>query len=279
MSIAYYNGIFCDFEDVRIPLSDRAVFFGDGIYDAAMGRDGKIYLEEEHLDRFFSNAKKLAIPLNLTKSELSYLLHELILKNGFDEYFLYFQLTRHSSERIHAYPYTDKSNLLITLKKQSLPPADKKISLISREDIRYSMCDVKTLNLLPAVMASRVAEDAGCGEAVFIRDGIVTECAHSNVAIVKNGVVYTHPLSKFILPGITRARMLSLCERNKIPYCEKAFGYDDMTEADEILITSTTKLCLTASKIDGIEIKNCKSQVGNILKTALREDFLKHTKT
>ena len=141
------------------------------------------------------------------------------------------------------------------------------------------MCNVKTLNLLPAVIASHAAEEAGCDEAVFVRDGIVTECAHSNVAIVKDGIVYTHPLSKFILPGITRARMLTLCKKLQIPYCEKPFSYADITASDEILITSTTKLCLTASKIDGIDIRNCKNSIGNVIKSALVEDFLKNTKT
>ena len=278
MSIAYYNGEFCQFEEVKISLCDRAVFFGDGIYDAAIGRGGGIYLEEEHIDRFIGNAKRLSIPLHLSKAEISRLLHEVIARNTFEEYFLYFQLTRYSEERLHAYPKSDKSNLLITIKAHTLPPHDKRLSLITREDVRYSMCDIKTLNLLPAVLAAHAAEECGCDEAVFIRNGIVTECAHSNIAIVKNGVLYTPPLSKFILPGITRAKVLELCERRGIPYREMDFGYENLTGADEILVTSTTKLCLNATKIDGFELKNCKNGIGKALNSALQEDFLKNTK-
>ena len=135
------------------------------------------------------------------------------------------------------------------------------------------MCDVKTVNLLPAVLASKKAADNGCDEAVFVRDGIVTECAHSNIAIVKDGILYTHPLSPFILPGVTRKRLLYFCDKLKINYVEKGFSYGDMSDADEILVTSTTKLCLAAKKIDGIEIKNFKSEVGARLICALREDF------
>lgn len=274
MSIAYYNGAFRNFHEIRIPLTDRCVFFGDGIYDAAIGKEGEIYLEEEHLNRFISNAKRLGIPMKLTKSELSTLLHRVIDENEFKQYFLYFQLTRYSPERLHAYPDSNKSNLLITIKSHTLPDSEKAIKLISREDIRYSMCDVKTLNLLPAVLASRAAAEKGCDEAVFIRDGIVTECAHSNISIVKNGILYTHPTDRFILPGIMRARMLRMCEHLGISYREVGFSYENMTAADEILVTSTTKLCLCASEIDGKRLQNCKNEIGMQVISALKEDFL-----
>lgn len=273
MSIAYYNGEFEDFSSIKIPLTDRCVFFGDGIYDAAIGTDGVIYLEAEHLDRFFQNAKKLNMETNLTKKKLSGLLRKVIEKNGYKQYFVYFQLTRSAPTRVHSYPKKAKTNLLITVNPHTFPNCEKPISLITREDIRYSMCDIKTLNLLPAVMASRAAEDAECQEAVFIRNGTVTECAHSNVFIVKEGKIYTHPESRYILPGITRKRVLMLCEKLGISYAEEPFSYDDMIRADEVLITSTTKLCLSANKVDGIAINSGKSDVGKRIISALREDF------
>lgn len=273
MSIAYYNGEFDDFTNIKIPLTDRCVFFGDGIYDAAIGTDGVIYLEEEHLDRFFQNAKKLDMEIDLTKKKLSSLLHKVIEKNGYKQYFVYFQLTRSAPTRVHAYPKEAKTNLLITVNPHVFPNPEIPVSLITREDIRYGMCDIKTLNLLPAVMASRAAEDAECQEAVFIREGIVTECAHSNVFIVKDGKIYTHPESRYILPGITRKRVLMLCENLGIPHAEEPFSYGDMTGADEVLITSTTKLCLSADKVDGIAINSEKSDVGKRIISALREDF------
>ena len=278
MSIAYYNGDFAKLTEIRIPLSDRAVFFGDGIYDAAIGRDGYIYLEKEHLERFYSNAKRLNIPVILTRDELSSLLHTLIEKNGYEYYFIYFQLTRRSDERIHAYPDSSASNLLITVKRHTLPSPDRALSLISSPDIRYRMCDIKTLNLLPAVIASKKAVENGCDEAVFVKDGTVTECAHSNISIVKGDTVYTHPNGPFILPGITRTRMLYICKELKIQYAEKPFSYEEMLLSDEILITSTTKLCLRANKIDGKCVGGCKKAIGNELIAALREDFMNYKK-
>ncbi len=276
MSIAYYNGNFCDFSNVRIPLSDRCVFFGDGVYDAAIGKNGAVYLEKEHIDRFFENAERLKIKLSLSKAELSQLLKEVIKKNSFEEYFLYFQLTRTLGERLHAYTEDSGSSLLITVKPHKLPPHEKKLKLITTEDIRYRMCNVKTLNLLPAVLASKNAEERGCDEAVFIKDGFVTECAHSNIFAVKDGVLYTHPNGPLILPGITRKRVLFFCDRLGIEYKEKEFTKEQLFTADEILVTSTTKLCLKADEIDGVKISkgNAKFSVSDAIMQALREDFL-----
>lgn len=273
MSIAYYNGDFSEFSDIRIPLTDRSVFFGDGIYDAAIGMNGKIYLEEEHINRFFKNASIMNIPVGFSKIELSSLLHELISKSGIDEYFIYFHLTRFSAARCHAYPDGASSNLLITIKEHTVPSPAKLLKLITADDVRYSMCNVKTLNLLPNVIASARAERAGCDEAVFVRNGIVTECAHSNIFAVKDGIVYTHPNSNFILPGITRGRILFLCEKLDIPYKELPFSKEDLSSADDILVTSTTKLCLRATELDGKRVGMKKSTVSERLISAVNEDF------
>ena len=273
MSISYYNGEFSEYEKVRIPLSDRVVFFGDGIYDAAIGRGGKIYLEEAHINRFFDNAKRLNIPLNITKSELSNILKSTISVNNMEQYFVYFQLTRAFEMRTHAYSDTQKSNLLVTVTNHEFPDIRTPMKLITRNDDRYFLCDIKTLNLLPAVMASRAAWEAGCDEAVFIRDGKVTECAHSNISIVKDGVIYTHPKSNLILPGITRERMLFICRRDGIPYVERPFERDELFMADEVILSSTTKLVSPVSHIDGIAIGKGENKLTKTLLSALRDEF------
>lgn len=275
MSIAYYNGDFCDFSSVRIPLSDRSIFFGDGIYDAAIGKGGGIYLEKEHLDRFFSNAEKMNIPIKVKRNELSALIRKLISENGYEEYFIYMQLSRFGKARTHSYPDTEESNLLITVKEHTLPDPSNELKLITLPDIRYSMCDVKTLNLLPAVLASKKAEESGCDEAVFVRDGVVTECAHSNIHIIKHGVLYTHPNGKFILPGITRGRLLYFCQMLGIKTIEIPFTVSELYGADEVLVTSTTKLCQNATEIDGKTLQKSNSLVGKMLISALFEDFFK----
>lgn len=270
---AYYNGAFSNFSDVKIPLTDRCVFFGDGIYDAAIGRHGSIFLENEHLDRFINNAKALNIPLNMEKEALGALLHRLIKHSGLDEYFIYFQATRYSKERNHSYEDTTDSNLLITVKEHKLPDSEKRLKIITENDARHSMCNIKTLNLLPAVLASKKAVESGCDEAVFIRDGKVTECAHSNISIVKDGTLLTHPKSPYILPGITRERMLSLCRELSIPYKEIPFTYNELAEADSVLVTSTTKLCLLADSVNGLKVGKPNDTVSERIIYALKKDF------
>jgi len=276
MSIAYYNGDFCDFDEIRIPLRDRCVFFGDGIYDAAIGRGDKIYLLSEHLDRFFENAARLSLPTPFTRDDLRELLYAVAEKSGYDGYFLYFQLSRLGAEREHTYTDCNKSNLLITVKSHSLPE-DNGYSLSVQEDLRHMCCNVKTLNLLPAVMAEKAAKDKNCDEAVLRRGGIITECTHSNVAIVKNGVFYTHPDNRYILPGITKKKILSLCEKLSVPYKCLKFTEDEMLAADEVLVMSTTKLCLHATKIDKVRVGGHNFAVGERLILAIKEDFGRYT--
>jgi len=249
VSYAYYNGNFGKSEDIKIPLSDRAIFFGDAVYDAAIGRYEFIMWENEHIMRLLSNANRIGIQHSYTKSFLSALLREIAVKSCIPEYFIYMQISRNKSRRIHS-GVGCGANLLITIEpfeiNNSLP---LKLSLY--EDKRYRYCDIKTVNLLPSVLASTDAELRGCDEAVFIRDGLVTECAKSNVSILKDGILKTHPTNNRILPGIARRHLLLTCEKMGIPYMEEAFTIEELFAADEILVTSTTKLCRRANMLDG----------------------------
>lgn len=274
---AYYNGAFSSIEDVRIPLCDRSVFFGDAIYDAAIGANGKIFMLDEHIDRFIGNAKTMNIPLLKTREELCSIFYELIKSTSYKSYFLYFQLSRFSPGRAHAYPDTEKSNLLVTLSPVTIPNPQRTLKLILREDKRYSFCNVKTVNLLPAVLASREAEELGADEAVFVRNGVITECAHSNVHIIRNGRLITHQLDEYILPGIARRHLLSVCERLGIPFEERDFGEDELFSADEILVTSSSKLCLRASSIEEKNLILDNESIGAKLCYATYDDFCRKT--
>ena len=253
-SLAYYDGKIGERENIKIPLCDRSVFFGDAVYDAAVGKNGKVFLCDRHLDRFYNNLKRLEIKAPMPREELCALLSELAHRSEIPEFFLYFQCSRSLYERRHSYVASTKSHLLITVDKFTVMPPKRSLRLISREDMRYRYCDIKTTNLLPAVIASSEAEAMGCDETVFYRGEWVTECAHSNISILKGGVLYTHPTDKFILPGISRERLLSLCRNLSIPFREERFTLSDCYEADEIFVTSTSKLCMAATELDGIEV-------------------------
>ena len=251
MSIAYYNGSFMPIDEVRIPLTDRAIFFGDGIYEALLAKDGKAHLLREHIDRFFRNLYFMGIDFDMSPARLCALVNEAIRLSGEEVAFVYFQLSKFAEVRIHACPKTDKYNLLMTVTKQALPSKNRRIRLVTHPDLRYQYCNVKTLNLLPSVIASEYAERKGAGEAVLCRGDTVTECAHSNISIMKNGTLYTHPNCNLILPGIARAALLSECKKLDIPICEKAFTKNELYEADAALVTSSTKICMLAESVDG----------------------------
>lgn len=274
---AYYNGLFTNRESIKIPLNDRAVFFGDGVYDAAIGRNGKIFLLDDHINRFFDNADAIDIPLNLSKSELKDILIRLAESSQHECYFLYFQLSRYSESRTHAYPKTKKSNLLITVSSQPLPDVEKRLKLTLANDVRHELCHIKTLNLLPSVMAAQKAETLGKDETVFHRAGTVTECSHSNVHIISNGVLITHPLNHHILPGISRKHMLEVCRNLEIPVRERAFSVYELYKADEVIVTSSTKLGVLASEVDYVKYQPNDVSTGTKICKQMLNDFIEAT--
>ena len=252
-SYAYYNGKFGKRSEIRIPLSDRSLFFGDAIYDAAIGSYDRILWEDEHLDRFFKNAEAIGISHNFTKKQISELLHEVAVKSTLSCYFIYFQLSRSNPIRNHSANGCE-SNLLITVDPISIKKHPKPLKLITAEDLRYGYCNIKSVNLLPAVLTITEAEKAGCDEAVLIKNNIVTECTKSNISIIKQGRLVTSPKSNKILPGITREHLLKICKKIGVISEEREFTREELFLADEVIISSTTKLCNAVSHIDGVRV-------------------------
>lgn len=275
MRNAYYNGEFSADTDVRIPLTDRCVFFGDGVYDAMIGKGGRIHLCDEHIDRLYRSASAIGLRVSETKEELKNLLYEVVKNSGLDSYFLYVQLTRSSKSRTHASNSDSPANILIKADAHKLPTPDSSVTLTLTEDLRYYMCNVKTLNLLPAVLASTAAEANGFDEAVFVRGDAVTECAHSNIAIVKSGTVITHPDSNLILPGITKSELLKTAKSLSIPIKERPFTTEELFNADSVLVMSTTKLVLEARRIDSVTLPTGKNETSKRLIRATFENYWK----
>ncbi|MBQ6784465.1 MAG: aminotransferase class IV, partial [Clostridia bacterium] len=234
--LGYYNGKYGPLEEMTIPMNDRVCWFGDGVYDAGPCRNYKIFALDEHVDRFFRNAAWLGVEMPLTKEEFKDLLNKLVHEMDSGDLFVYMQLTRAASvPRQH--PYTEgPGSLWVTLNPMKIPDGRVPIKLITREDTRFFHCNIKTLNLIPAVMASEAAKQAGCDEAVLYRaPDRVTEGSHSNIHIIKDGTLYTAPLDNLILPGIARAHLLRACEALGIPYVEEPYTLEDLANADEIL--------------------------------------------
>ena len=250
-NLGYYNGTYGSLEEMMIPMNDRVCWFGDGVYDAGPCHNYQIFALEEHLDRFYRNAEALDIEIPMKKEEMAALLCGLVKKVDTGDLFVYFQVTRGTAIREHTYT-KGPGNIWVMLKPASIDDGLTPVSLITCEDTRYFHCNIKTLNLIPNVIASQKAAAAGCQESVFYRPGgRITECAHSNVHILKDGTLFTAPTDHLILPGIARAHLLTACRRLDIPVKEEPYYLQDLMNADEIIVTSSSKLCLHADHIDG----------------------------
>lgn len=277
-NLGYYNGEYDLIENMKIPMNDRVCYFGDGVYDATYSRNHKIFALDEHIERFFNSAGLLKIKIPYTKGQLKEILNEMVSKVDSGEQFVYWQVTRGTAMRNHAFPGEDvKANIWIMLKPLTIKDMSQKIKLITLEDTRFLHCNIKTLNLLPSVIASQKTEEAGCQEAVFHRGDRVTECAHSNVSIIKDGILKTSPADNLILPGIARAHLIKMCKRFGIPVDETPFTVKELMEADEVIVTSSGQFCMTACEIDGVSVGGKASDIVKKLQDALLQEYLEET--
>ena len=251
-SIAYFDGNVGAPDELMVPFNDRSHFFGDGVYDASIAAGGRVFLLEDHLDRFYSSAAafKIAVPLN--REELAELLLDLLAKVSGPSHFVYWQVTRaFDGVRNHVFNADAPGKLWVLIAPEELGDPKTPLKLISLEDHRFEYCNVKTLNLLPSVMYATQAHDAGADEAVLHRNGIVTECAHSNVEILRDGVLYAHPNDQFILRGIAKTHLIQAAWRASVPVIERAFTLDELRDADEVIVSSSSHFCVPANELDG----------------------------
>ena len=250
--IAYYNGKIGRIDEVQAPITDRGLYFGDGVYDAAMVRNKKIFALDDHLDRFYNSLKLLRIEPPMERAELAKTLNELVSQLDSDApHMLYWQSTRAAAHRMHAFPKGGKASLMAFSEPCGLDRHDHPYKLISVEDTRFLHCNIKTLNLIPNCMAMQQAVEADCDEVVFHRGDRVTEGAHSGLAILKDGVFCTPPADNLILPSITRKHFLTMCEKLGVPTRIAPFTVDELKNADEVMILSTGSHCIGACELDG----------------------------
>ena len=277
-TLGYYNGRYGELDEMMIPMNDRVCWFGDGVYDAGPSRNYKIFALDEHVDRFFNSAAMLRIQMPCTKEELKTLLKDLVKKMDTGDLFVYYQVTRGTGIRNHVFT-EGPGNLWIALRPAEISDGTKPVRLITVEDTRFLHCNIKTLNLIPSCMASEKAKQAGCQEAVFYRPGgRVTECAHSNVHIIRDGKLVTAPADNLILPGIARAHLIRACEALNIPVSETPYTLDDLFAAQEVIVTSSSNLCLPACEIDGRQVGGKAPELLERLRVYLLEEFYEATK-
>jgi len=279
-NLGYYNGKFGLLEEMTVPMLDRVCYFGDGVYDATYSRNHNIFALDEHIERFYNSAGLLGIKIPYSKEQVKEILKDMVSKVDSGEQFVYWQITRGTGMRNHAFPGDEvPANLWIMLKPLNIKDMSKKLKLITLEDTRFLHCNIKTLNLLPSVMASQKTEEAGCQESVLHRGDRVTECAHSNVSIIKDGILKTAPTDNLILPGIARAHLIKMCKSFNIPVDETAFNLKELMEADEVIVTSSGQFCMATCEIDGKPVGGKAPELVKKLQDALLNEFLEETKS
>ncbi|WP_319502877.1 D-amino-acid transaminase [uncultured Draconibacterium sp.] len=245
-NIVYLNGEYSAADDAKISPNDRGFLFADGVYEVAKYYNGKAFRFQDHLERLNRSLKEIDIDYNTEKLEAVFM--ELISKNDrLDKHAgIYLQISRGAAKRSHHFP--DEIAPTVYAYAFDLPSANEKlengIKVITRDDIRWQRCDIKSVSLLPNTMLYNEAHQSGAGECILIRDGKVTEATHSSVLCVKNGTIVTRPLSNLILPGITRKVIMELCTANNIPVEERLYSQEELYEMDEVFIAGTgSEIC------------------------------------
>ena len=212
----------------------------------------------------------------MPKEEMRGLLLDLVSRVDKDVSMLYWQVTRGVGMRGHAYKFAgEKPSLWVFVKKNAMRDPYGLYRCITMPDTRFLHCNIKTINLLPSVIASQRAEEAGCDEAIFHRGERVTECAHSNVHILKDGALRTAPCDNLILPGITRAHILAICKKKGIPVIEEPFTLEEMMAADEVFFSSSSALTSRVGEIDGKRVGCRDEKTFAIIRDAYQEEMKK----
>jgi len=251
----YLNGEYLPESEAKISIFDRAVLFGDAIYEVAGVLDGKLIDFDSHMQRYHSSLGKLDIPVPLDNEQVLTAFRELVKLNGIDEGLIYIQITRGEADRDFVWQgKLQPTVFMFTQKKISVENkyAETGVILKSVEDIRWARRDIKSVNLLGQVLAKKAASDAGAYEALMIgSDGYITECGATSFFIVTDDLLLTHPLNNDILPGVTRKALVALCNTHGFRLVETGFKLEEALQADEAFISGASSYVLPVVQIDG----------------------------
>ena len=235
MGYSLWNDRIVADDEVVVDKEDRGYQFGDGVYEVVKVYNGQLFTLEEHVDRFYASAEKIHITIPYTKDKLYTLLHQLVEANEINTGHIYFQITRGACPRNHIFPGDDVAPVLTGNAKENPRPVanfENGVKATFVEDIRWLRCDIKSLNLLGAVLAKQQAHEKGCYEAILHRGETITEGSSSNIYGIKDGVLYTHPADNLILNGITRQVIFKCAEEIGMPVKEEAFTKEQLLAMD-----------------------------------------------
>jgi D-alanine transaminase len=257
--IGYLNGRFSPLEEIAISPDDRGFLFGDGIYEVIRAYHGVPAFWEEHCTRLVRSAKEIQLPFRIEPQEFHRLLQTGLQQSGYAEGKIYIQLTRGVAPREHGFPVNTEPTVFLSFREMSALPIDmtrQGVKVITVPDIRWDRCDIKSLNLLPNVLARQQAQEAQVFEAIFVRDGLVIEGATSNIFIVKDGQLRTPERNHFVLSGVTQQQVINLAQDQGQDVQFDRITLNALSEADEVFLVGTTIEVVPVVNMDGKIIHN-----------------------
>jgi D-alanine transaminase len=249
------NGSFVPHAEAKVSVDDRGFVFADGIYEVIRVYDGRLFLPETHMERLRAGLSALRMDGRAADGMLNIaerLLDENDLRQG--DATVYMQVTRGAAPRKHAFPPDLPPTVYVAAKPFAQHPAEffeRGVAAITVPDTRWSRCDIKSISLLPNVLANQQARERGAFEAVFVRDGALIEGSHSNLFAVIGGELRTYPECNYILGGITRRLMIELASEAGIPVHETPVFWEQLDDVDELFLSGTTTEVMPVTTVDG----------------------------
>ena len=255
--LANWNGQQMPLEDVRVSVLDRAFMFGDAVYEVIRIYGGRLWNFDEHIGRLAASLAELKIDFDVKPIRAQ--LERLIQVQAIEEGLAYLQVTRGAAARHHYYPLITTPNCLLYVEHFDDPYAEARqtgAKAITFTDIRWGRNDIKVTSLVANCMAANQARQAGCIEALLLRDGFVTEGSHTSVFAVRSGKVIVSPSSKAVLPGITKKQVIELCQGANIGMQEGKLKASELSDIEELFITATPEEIIAIVEVDGVKIGN-----------------------
>lgn len=259
MSIVYLNGQFLPRAEAKLSVDERGFFFGDGVYEVTRVVRGRLFEWDRHARRLARGLRELRIDAGLSLDGIGALHERVVAENRMTEGqgTVYLQVTRGAAPRTHHFPPAGTPATVFLSATPFVPPNEQRargVAVVTYPDYRWTRCDLKTVNLLPAVMAKQFATDHGAFEAVFLRDAVVTEGSHTNVFGVIGDEVRTYPNSNYVLPGVTRDVVVELAREMGIPVSETPIYRHEIAQLEECFLTGTTSDVMPVVAIDGAPV-------------------------
>lgn len=263
-SICYLNGSLGPLSAANVSVLDRGFIFGDGIYELVPVFSGVAFRLPEHLQRLLRSLAAVTIDNPFAQPRWTAIVRELIQANRGGDQTIYIQVTRGVAPRDHVSADDVKPTVFLMSSRLRVALETTPIEAVTMEDFRWQRCDIKSTSLLANVMSRNLAASAGSQEAIFLRDGYVTEGAASNVFISTKGAIKTPPLSPWILPGVTRDLLVELLNRSDPCVQEAVVSEHELRSADEVWVTSSSRELIPVVRIDGETVGD--GQIGPVFR-------------